>query len=402
MKGVSSRSDDGVSRSDDCDSCSADNEDDVRPFSASWFQECPRDIRPLPLHSIPSSDTFSTAADEIFNETPDVVSLLSASEECPKESSDANFFNLTFCLPEKDFKSYFSGSNKSVLIDKISSISIPKGILQIEPECFMGFSLLTNISIPNSVISIGKNAFCDCSLLTNISIPNSVISIGSYAFYNCSLLTNISIPNSVIKIGKNAFSGCSSLINIAIPNNIKKIGNNILPGPFLFKQSKLRSIQISNVNGSFNRRIVFGKKYLCSIEIPTSVKFVNVSKFDFTSSNIFIIPNRIEYISKYAFFNSSLISILIPHGVKKIGKYAFSGCSSLINITIPYSVKKIGKYAFSGCSSLANISIPFSVKKIGDCAFKNCISLPKSFSIPLSVKKVGSDIFLIKNSEYIY
>ena len=178
------------------------------------------------------------------------------------------FFNITFSLPGKDFLTYFPGSKNLNLIKNISSISIPESIVQIVPECFMGCSLLTNISIPNSVISIGKKAFYECSLLTNISIPNSVISIGSYAFYGCALLINISIPNSVKKIGKNAFSGCASLTNISIPNNVKKIGNNILPASFLFKKSNLRSIQISNVIKSFNRRIVFGKKYLCSIEIP--------------------------------------------------------------------------------------------------------------------------------------
>ena len=41
--------------------------------------------------------------------------------------------------------------------------------------------------------------------------------------------------------------------------------------------------------------------YLCSIEIPDSVKFVNNSKFIFNSPNSFNIPNRIEFISKYAF-----------------------------------------------------------------------------------------------------
>ena len=206
-----------------------------------------------------------------------------------------------------------------------------------------------------------------------------------------------------MKIGKCAFSGRSSITNISFPNSIQKLGNNILPCSFLFNHSSLNSIQIENVIGNFNKRLVFGRKYLCSIEIPNSVEFINNLKFSFNTFSNFIIPNTVVYITKYAFYNySTLISISIPYGVLKIGKYAFSGCSSLTNILIPNSVTKIGKCAFSGCLSLKNISIPYSVKKIGNRAFMNCLSLPKSFSIPISVNKVGSDIFLVKDSSYFY
>ena len=162
---------------------------------ASCFHERPTEIIPLPLCSKAASVTFSTDTDdspavdqinasnkgkgagEFFD-----TSSQSVSEECSEESSDTKFFNITFCLPEKDFRSYFSGRNKSIINSKVSNISIPKGVEQIEPEIFMGCSLLTNISIPNSVISIGKKAFYNCSLLTNITISNSVISIGKKHF----------------------------------------------------------------------------------------------------------------------------------------------------------------------------------------------------------------------------
>ena len=128
-----------------------------------------------------------------------IVSSLSASEECPEESSDANFFNITFCLPGKDFGSFFPYSIN--LINKITSVSIPQGVTEIKADSFKGFSLLANITI----------------------------------------------PNSVTKIGKNAFSGCSSLTNITIPNSIKKIGKNILPYSFLFNKTNLNRIQIPNI-----------------------------------------------------------------------------------------------------------------------------------------------------------
>ena len=322
-------------------SCSASSSDE-ECFTADYFSVS--DVRPIPISQ--EENSFSAAADhsevtnigegarEFFDEVSGDTSSLSASEECSQESSDVKFFNITFSLPGKDFRFYFPGSNGTNLCNKISAITIPKGIKHIEDYSFNNFSLLTNITIPNSVIEIGSNAFLDCSLLTNITIPNSVKKIGSYAF-----------------------SGCTSLISISIPRSVIKIGINVLPDSvFLFKKTNLRSIQISNVIGSFNRKIVFGKKYLCSIEVPHSLKFVNNSKFVFNDFNNFIIPNTTEFITNYAFYN---------------------------------------------CSSLISISIFYSVKKIGDYAFMNCDSLPKSFSIPISVQKVGKDIFLKNNSAFI-
>ena len=51
-------------------------------------------------------------------------------------------------------------------------------------------------------------------------------------------------------------------VYITIPNSVKKIGKNILPYSFLFNKTNLNRIQIPNIVGSFNRRILFGKKYL--------------------------------------------------------------------------------------------------------------------------------------------
>ena len=195
--------------------------------------------------------------------------------------------------------------------------------------------------------------------------------------------------------------GCFSLLSVKIPSDIKKIGKSILPFPFFF-DINLSSIQIPHIIGSFKNHVVFGNKYLCSIEIPEGVSFINYSNFSFNNFNYFTIPNTIKIITNYAFCHyKNLTKISIPNSVKKIANYAFSGCSSLKNIEIPFGVKKIAKYAFSGCSSLTNIIIPSSVKIIGDYAFMDCISLPKSFSIPDTVEKVGRDLFLDKQSQYI-
>lgn len=64
---------------------------------------------------------------------------------------------------------------------------------------------IKSITIPKSVVSIGKEAFLGCKLLKVITIPNSVTSIGAYAFYGCGSLKSITIPRSVTNIGEGAF-----------------------------------------------------------------------------------------------------------------------------------------------------------------------------------------------------
>ena len=79
------------------------------------------------------------------------------------------------------------------------------------------------------------------------------------------VLLSFSFPDSVIKIGENVFSGCYSLLEIIFPKFLKKIAQTILPFSFINKKAILYKVQLSNVIGSFNNKIVFGEKYLNSV-----------------------------------------------------------------------------------------------------------------------------------------
>ena len=58
------------------------------------------------------------------------------------------------------------------------------------------------------VTSIGIEAFGGCDKLTSIALPNGLIDIGDMAFVNCLSLTSITIPNSVMKMGDFIFEPC--------------------------------------------------------------------------------------------------------------------------------------------------------------------------------------------------
>ena len=64
------------------------------------------------------------------------------------------------------------------------------------------------------ITSIMDNAFYECEKMTSVTIPRSVINIGKNAFYGCKGLRSITIPQKVTSIGESAFTGCSGLTYI--------------------------------------------------------------------------------------------------------------------------------------------------------------------------------------------
>ena len=138
---VSFLSSDYASCSSNCDDDSYVSSEDSA-FTNDSFH--PTDIYPT------TDETASfrgKGAGEFFDEVLSDTSSSSASEECTKESSDANFFNINFLLPGNDFWTYFPGASK-----KFSNLN----------------QYITTISIPENIIIIKKQAFSDCTALTNI------------------------------------------------------------------------------------------------------------------------------------------------------------------------------------------------------------------------------------------
>ena len=59
-----------------------------------------------------------------------------------------------------------------------------------------------------SVTSIGERAFYDCGKLTSISLPNTLIDIEYGAFEGCYGVKSIELPNSLKSIDAGAFHYC--------------------------------------------------------------------------------------------------------------------------------------------------------------------------------------------------
>ena len=108
---------------------------------------------------------------------------------------------------------------------KLTSVTIPNGVISISDYAFADCTNLTSVTIPDSVTSIGYAVFSGCSALTSITISDGVTEIGDSMFSNCTSLTSITIPDSVTSIGSSAFWGCRSLTSITIPDSVTDIGS---------------------------------------------------------------------------------------------------------------------------------------------------------------------------------
>ena len=84
-----------------------------------------------------------------------------------------------------------------------TSVSIPEGVKQIAPGCFMNHTEISAVTLPESLKIIGEDAFNGCTALTIASGGRQVTEIRDRAFMNCPL-DNYTFPASIEKIGLRA------------------------------------------------------------------------------------------------------------------------------------------------------------------------------------------------------
>ena len=195
------------------------------------------------------------------------------------------------------FEVCYIGEGAFINNSKLTSVTIPNGVIGIGERAFAGCPSLTTVTIPHSVLHVGDYAFSKCSSLNSINIQEGTKSIGEGAFYDCKNIKSVDIPNSVTTIGEGAFYDCYGLKSITIGKNVKTIGN----------------------------RAFRGCTSLSDITIPNNVTTIGYAAF------------------KYCL---NIQSLTIGNGVTCIKSSAFEDCNKLMTVTIPKSVTEIGKNAF--------------------------------------------------------
>lgn len=280
----------------------------------------------------------------------------------------------------KDLGDVFKGNNIIKTFDEFQYFT---GIETINRQTFEYCINLSSIKFPNSIKHILLQAFA-CTGLTSISIPKSVIAIEPVVFEACEKLASITVEegNKVYDSRDN----CNAIIDTEYNSLIVGCKNTIIP-------ASVKSIS----EGAFD-----GCTGLTSIEIPSTVKYIGAAAFAGCGLTSIIIPKSVSNIGEVAFANClNLSSIVVEEGntaydsrdncnaiIYTKNNVLISGCMSTV---IPNTVTAIGKRAFEGIETLTEIVIPNSVTSIAENAFyRTCM---ESLHIPSSVTTIGNQAF---------
>ncbi len=95
---------------------------------------------------------------------------------------------------------------------KVETVEIPVGVVEIEYSAFSQCTNLKSVSLPEGLTTIGRMAFWNCKSLESIVIPDTVTEIGQYAFSDCVNLKTASIPECFKDQVSNIFDGCPNVV----------------------------------------------------------------------------------------------------------------------------------------------------------------------------------------------
>ncbi len=244
-----------------------------------------------------------------------------------------------------------------------------------------GSTKITSISLPTSLTEIQESAFSDCDVLASISLPDSILSIGEKAFNNCSKLGNVTIPSNVKEIDDNAFAGCAAFTNVFIPSNIENLGEGVFSNCLGIDEV---TVDGNNLFYSIENGVLFDKDKNILILCPA------------TKIGAYEIPSSVKKIESGAFVAcTGLTSISVPNSVTDIEVLAFSDCSNLTKITIPSNNTSMKFLSIVGCE---NLIIYCSVDSYAEAyAISNAIS----YVLYPEIRKISGSSTVIDRQDYL-
>ena len=130
-------------------------------------------------------------------------------------------------LTDGDF-GFFIINQEELMITKYTGsdtvIEIPESyknykVTVIGASVFNG-SKITEVTIPSSIKQIEDYAFSSCHSLTKVNLSEGLEILNNSVFFNCSELREIKLPSTLKEIGPSAFSG-AALNNVVLPDSGK-------------------------------------------------------------------------------------------------------------------------------------------------------------------------------------
>lgn len=282
----------------------------------------------------------------------------------------------------------------------LQKIVLPSGITEIQSMAFAHLKSATEIVFSgNQLIKLGNSVFTDLPMLQTIALPASITSMGMQLFTYCNSLSYLTLPEGITTIPSLTFQNCTALDSVFIPVNchLTSIGSGAFQNT-----GSLRSMDISSTLVSIDSTAFSNSSATFRVD-PANTAFTAIdgvlynkdaSKLIRCSSKIssLVIPSTVKLIGGSAFEFNDIQSVTIPSSVKTIGNHAFGSCLKLTAIdNTNANFTFIDKYAFYKTTSLGNFKCPESLKEIGTYAFN--LSGVKSVTFNSSLEIINDNAF---------
>ena len=283
--------------------------------------------------------------------------------------------------------------------DKLQSVTIEDGVLDIKMGAFYYCRYLRSVKLPATLKSVGSYAFWKSLSLSNIYIPASLTDLSAKAFTEGGMSAYEVSPDNPVYSSEDGimfnkdktellhFPAKKQVESYSIPEKVEKIGE------FAFESNQLNEVIFHDKLLSIDDYAFFLCEKLEKADVPNSVEFVGESAFSrcYNLKEAHL-PEKLTAISPGLFeYGYKLEKVNIPSTVTSIGKSAFRYCWKMNDLRLPEGLVEIGDEAFNGWE-MTSLVIPNSVTTIGSQAFAGCTEL-KSLVLGNSVSEIGMDAF---------
>ena len=250
-------------------------------------------------------------------------------------------------------------------------------VVSIGEKAFWDNDKLQSVTIEDGVLDIKMGAFYYCRYLRSVKLPATLKSVGSYAFWKSLSLSNIYIPASLTDLSANAFSeGGMSAYEVSPDNPVYSSEDGIM-----FNKDKTELLHFP------------AKKQVESFSIPEKVEKIGELAFECNQLNEVIFHDKLLAIDDYAFFLcEKLAKADVPNSVEFVGESAFSRCYNLKEAHIPEKLTAIPPGLFEYGYQLEKVNIPSTVTSIGNSAFRYCWKM-NDLSLPEGLVEIGDEAF---------
>ncbi len=272
--------------------------------------------------------------------------------------------------------------------DALKKVIVGDGVKLIGGHSFLNCDALTELSLGSALEEIEMEAFADCDSLETVTLPASLKIMGFGVFSGCSSLKAFAVdenntvyssdaqgvlfdkektellqcpeaflgayevPNTVIYIADYAFAWCEGLTDLTIAESVIDIGYDAFYGTgCYYEQSNWEDggLYISNY------LIAIENGFIDYMDIKEGTRAIATAVFEGSTITAVNIPDTVKHINLKAFSFTNLKSVTLPNGLERIECGLFNYATDLQSVYIPESVTSIGPRAFVGCHSLTDV-----------------------------------------------